>query len=51
MRFFLGYLEDNFVITPALVVSLGRCPAYPEVIGAQISLSWINVEVGIEFDL
>ena len=49
MRFFIGQIEDNFIITPALIVSLGRCESCPKIHGFSIMLSWLTFEVGFEF--
>jgi len=51
MRFAFYTLDDNFIITPSLVVSLGRCESCPKVHAVRLLLSWLIFEVGIEFDL
>lgn len=48
-RPYFAEIEDNFVITPALVVQIGRCECCDKVGGVTLSLSWLWFEVGLTF--
>lgn len=50
MRFFLGHLEDNFILLPTLVLSLGRHPFANTLGGFSLSISFLNIEAGLEID-
>lgn len=51
MRFFFNQIEDNFIVTPALILSLGRCENCPNVHAFRVLISWFTFEVGIEVDV
>ena len=46
---FFNEIEDNFIITPALVVQIGRCECCQKVGGFSLSLSWLWFEIGVTF--
>lgn len=49
IRPFFSELEDNFIITPALLVQVGRCECCQKVGGFSLVLSWLWFEIGLEF--
>ena len=49
-RFFYADNEDNFVITPAVVLQLGRCEGCQTVAGFSLSLAWLFFEEGLQFE-
>lgn len=50
MRFFVGHLENNFILIPTLVLSLGRHAVANTLHSLSLSISWLNIEAGLEID-
>ena len=51
MRPYYEFLPDVFILVPTCVISVGRCACSGEVAGFSISLSWANLEAGLEISL